>query len=78
MRLPITFLNPDSDIAREALERAMQSIPERDQSVGLVLKVAITPEGDEKLVNYQFADPGLIRSLALVLPDECESITPKE
>ncbi len=48
--------------------------------LGLVLKVHQTPEGEEKLVNFVFADPDLIRSLALVLsPAEGKANnTPKE
>jgi hypothetical protein len=78
MKLPITFLNSDSDIIREALARSLQTIPEGIPILGLVLKVAQTPEGEEKLVNYEFADSDLIRSLALVLPVASEPTTPKE
>jgi len=67
MSLPIAFLNPDDEVAREALANAMQAIPAGVPIVGLVLKVQQTPEGEERLVNYEFADPDLIRSLALVL-----------
>ncbi len=67
MSLPIAFLNPDSEFAREALADAMQAIPPGVPIVGLVLKVQQTPEGEERLVNDEFADPDLIRSLVLVL-----------
>jgi len=69
MTLPITFLNPDSDSAREALACALQTIPAGVPVVGLVLKVVPTSDGGEQLVNYEFADPDLIRSLCLVLSD---------
>ncbi len=61
MPLPITFLNPDSDVARDALARAMQSIPVGLPVLGLVLKVHANSRGEEKLVNFEFADPDLIQ-----------------
>ncbi len=77
MPVPINFLNPDSETAQEALAQAIQSIPAGVPIVGLVLKVARSLEGEEKLVNYEFADPDLLRSLGLVLrADECESHNP--
>ena len=78
MTLPITFLNPDSDAAREALARSLQAIPSGVPIMGLVLKVAQTPEGEEKLVNYEFADPDFLKLLALVLPVVSEPNTTKE
>ncbi len=77
MPIPITFFNPDHESAREALAGAIHRIPEGIPIIGLVFKVCQTPEGEEKLVNYEFADPDLIRSLALVLtPDEGEAYPP--
>ncbi len=67
MSIPITFLEPDSETAQERLAQVLQPIPAGVPIVGLVLKVVQRPGGEEELVNYEFADPDLLRSLALVL-----------
>ncbi len=63
MSLPIIFLKPDSDAAREALSQALQPIPPWVPVPALALKVVITPEGEEKLVNFEYIDSDLLRSL---------------
>ena len=35
--------------------------------IGLVLKVAQSREGEERLVNYEFADPEWLRKMTFVL-----------
>ncbi len=67
MPVPIVFLNPDSEEALEAFSQAIGPIPAGVPIVGLALKYLQTPEGGERLVNYEFADPDLLRSLALIL-----------
>ena len=67
MSVPFSFVNPDSDAAREALSRAIQNIPEGVPMIGLVLKVAQSREGEERLVNYEFADPEWLRKMTFVL-----------
>jgi hypothetical protein len=70
MSIPINFLDPDSETTRDTLAKAIQTIPEGMQVVGLILKVLKTPEGEEKLVNYEFTDPDFVRGLALALKTE--------
>ncbi len=77
MPFPINFLNPDSEAAQAALAQAIQSIPVGVPIMGLVLKVARSLEGEETLVNYEFADPDWLRSLALIFRvNESEEIDP--
>ncbi len=70
MSIPINFLKPDSETTPDTLAQAAQTIPEGTPVVGLILKVIQTPEGEEKLVNYEFADPDFIRAFALALKTE--------
>ena len=36
--------------------------------LGLVLKVEVDPEGEDRVVNWMFAETSFIKSLALILP----------
>ncbi len=67
MSCPIIFHEPDSQAALEAWARAMQPIPPGVPVIALAFKVVQSPDGEEELVNYEFTDPDLLRSLALVL-----------
>jgi len=66
--LPIVFLDPDSDEAADILTQAMQNLPQGALVLGLVLKIERLPDGNEKLVNWEYAAPEVLKSLALVLP----------
>jgi hypothetical protein len=66
--LPIVFLDPDSDEATDVLTQAMQSLPQGALVLGLILKIERLPDGDEKLVNWEYASPEILKSFALVLP----------
>ena len=68
--LPIVFLDPDSDEAADLLTQAMQSLPQGALVLGLVLKIERLPDGNERLVNWEYAAPEVLKSLALVLPGE--------
>ncbi len=70
MSIPINFLKPDNETTPDTLAQASQTIPEGVPVIGLILKILITPEGEEKLVNYEFADPDYVRGLALALNTE--------
>ncbi len=70
MSIPIKFLRPDSETTSDILAQAAQTIPEGVPVFGLILKVLQTPEGEEKLVNYEFTDPDYVRALALALKTE--------
>jgi len=73
--LPIVFYDPDSDAAAEALTQALQTLPHRSLVLGLIIKVERQPGNAEKIVNWQFAAPETLKSLALVLPPESASET---
>jgi hypothetical protein len=68
--LPIVFLDPDSDEAADLLTQSMQSLPQGALVLGLVLKIERLPDGNERLVNWEYAAPEVLKSLALVLPGE--------
>jgi hypothetical protein len=68
--LPIVFLDPDSDEAAEVLTQALQSLPQGALVLGLILKIERLPDGNEKLVNWEYAAPEVLKSLALILPGE--------
>ncbi len=70
MSIPINFLKPDSETTPDTLAQAAQTIPEGVPVVGLILKILQTPDGEEKLVNFEFADPDYVRALALALKTE--------
>ena len=72
--LPIVFFDPDSDSAREALAQALQTLPKGALVLGLILKVERQAD-EEKIVNWEFAAPEVLKSLALVLPSEAASPT---
>ena len=66
--LPIVFFDPDSDEARLALAQALQDLPQGVITAGLIIKVEKTPEGYEKLVNWELTAPETLKALALILP----------
>jgi hypothetical protein len=48
----------------------MQSLPQGALVLGLILKIERLPDGNEKLVNWEYAAPEVLKSLALILPGE--------
>jgi hypothetical protein len=70
--LPIVFLDPDSDEATDFLTQAIQSLPQGALVLGLILKIERLPDGNERLVNWEYAAPEVLKSLALVLPGETD------
>jgi len=67
--LPIVFFDPDSQTAAETLAQALQMLPQGVLVLGLILKVERQAD-QEKIVNWEFAAPETLKSLALVLPGE--------
>jgi carbonic anhydrase/acetyltransferase-like protein (isoleucine patch superfamily) len=73
--LPIVFFEPDSQAAAEALAQALRTLPQGALVLGLILKVERQAD-EERIVNWEFTAPEVLKSLALVLPGE--SSQPKE
>jgi len=67
--LPIVFFDPDSQTAAQTLAQALQVLPQGVFVLGLILKVERQAD-QEKIVNWEFAAPETLKSLALVLPGE--------
>jgi len=67
--LPIVFFDPDSEAAHTSLAEALQSLPPGALVLGLALKVE-RQDGAEKLVNWEFVAPEILKSLALALPSD--------
>lgn len=65
----IVFIEKDNPQAAERLQAAMARAGEIP-ILGLILKVEPDPSGNDRLVNWMFADADFIRSMALVLPQE--------
>ncbi len=63
----IVFFESDSPQALESLKSALAKTGDAP-ILGLVLKVEADPKGEERVVNWMFADTSFIKSLALVLP----------
>jgi len=63
----IVFSENDDPQAGESLRRALAQTGEAPL-LGLVLKVEADSQGEERVVNWMFADTSLVKSLALVLP----------
>ena len=72
--LPIVFFDPDSQAAAEALMQALQTLPQGAFVLGLIVKVERQAD-QEKIVNWEFAAPETLKSLALVLPGETSKPT---
>ena len=72
--LPIVFFDPDSQTAAETLAQALQMLPQGVLVLGLILKVERQAD-QEKIVNWEFAAPETLKSLALVLPGETSKST---
>lgn len=81
--LPIVFFDdPDSDAACETLGRLLRDLPQSTFVLGLIVKVTRSDVGEERIVNWEFAAPETLKSLALVLPpqktNEAHPATPSE
>jgi hypothetical protein len=63
----IVFFENDSPQAVESLKSALVNAGDVPL-LGLVLKVEADHKGEERVVNWMFADTSFIKSLALVLP----------
>ena len=63
----VVFFENDSPQALESLQSALANTGDTPL-LGLVLKVASDPKGEDQVVNWMFADTSFIKSLALVLP----------
>ena len=63
----IVFFENDNPQAGESLRNALAKTGEAPL-LGLVLKVEADSQGEERVVNWMFADTSLVKSLALVLP----------
>ncbi len=63
----IVFFENDSPQAVESLKNALAKTGDAPL-LGLVLKVEADPKGEERVVNWMFADTSFIKSLALILP----------
>lgn len=63
----IVFFEEDSPQAVESLKDALAKTGDVPL-LGLVLKVETDTKGEERVVNWMFADTRFIKSLALVLP----------
>ena len=63
----IVFFENDSPQAFESLKSALANTGDVP-ILGLVLKVEADHKGEERVVNWMFADTSFIKSLALVLP----------
>jgi len=71
---PIVFFEPDSDLAHEALSNALKTTPQDAMILGLIVKY------DEKnrIVNWEFATPDTVKSLALALASSNDPSTPSK
>jgi len=69
----IVFFKDDDPLAGASLASALER---SDQPIlGLILKVKQQQNGEEQIVNWSFADTGLIKSLAaLCLPDSQQKV----
>ena len=63
----IVFFEDDSPQAVESLKSALAKTGDAPL-LGLVLKVEADTKGEERVVNWMFADTSFIKSLALILP----------
>ena len=63
----IVFFENDSPQAVESLKSALVNAGDVPL-LGLVLKVEADHKGEERVVNWMFADTSFIKSLALILP----------
>jgi hypothetical protein len=65
----VVFFKEDSPQAVESLKSALAKAGDLPL-LGLVLKIERDPKGEERIVNWMFADSGFVMSLALVLPEQ--------
>ena len=68
----IVFFEKDSPKAVESLKNALAKTGDAP-ILGLVLKVEVDPEGEDRVVNWMFAETSFIKSLALILPGKKKS-----
>ena len=73
----IVFFDPDSETARDALGNALRALPQEMLVLGLIVKVERKAD-EEKIVNWEFATPETVKSLALVLTGEMSPSSNKE
>jgi hypothetical protein len=65
----VVFFEDDNPQAVDSLKNALAKAGDLPL-LGLVLKVEADPKGEERVVNWMFADTSFIKSLALILPDK--------
>lgn len=63
----IVFFENDSPQAVESLKNTLAKTGDIP-ILGLVLKVEADSKGEDRVVNWMFADTSFIKSLALILP----------
>lgn len=63
----IVFFENDSPQAVESLKNALARTGDVPL-LGLVLKVEVDSKGEDRVVNWMFAETGFIKALALILP----------
>jgi hypothetical protein len=68
----IEFFEDDSLQAVESLKSALAKTGDVPL-LGLILKIETDPKGEERVVNWMFADTSFIKALALVLPGKKKS-----
>ncbi len=65
----IVFFENDSPQAVESLKNALAQTGDAPL-LGLVLKIEADSKGQDRVVNWMFADTSFIKSLALILPED--------
>jgi hypothetical protein len=68
----IVFFENDSPQAVESLKNALAKTGDVPL-LGLVLKVEVDSKGEDRVVNWMFAETSFIKSLALILPGKKKS-----
>jgi hypothetical protein len=68
----IVFFEDDNPQAVESLKSALAKTGDVPL-LGLILKIETDPKGEERVVNWMFADTSFIKALALVLPGKKKS-----
>jgi len=65
----IVFFEDDSPQAAENLKNALAQTGDAPL-LGLVLKIEADSKGQDRVVNWMFAETSFIKSLALILPED--------
>lgn len=63
----VVFFEDDSPQAAESLKNALAQTGDAPL-LGLVLKIEADSKGQDRVVNWMFAETSFIKSLALILP----------